>query len=61
VLSGVGKLLHLIMWSRPEVYNAAKDLSSFMTAGGNHSSHESNGLHNGLLSHFRYNGVAVVS
>ena len=30
---GVGKLLHLMKWSRPEILNAVHDLSRFMTAG----------------------------
>jgi len=31
--SGVGKLLHLMRWSRPEIYNAVRELSRFMTIG----------------------------
>jgi len=31
--SGVGKLLHLMKWSRPEVMNSVRELSRFMTAG----------------------------
>ena len=30
--SGVGKLLHMMRWSRPEVYNAVRDLSRHMKA-----------------------------
>ena len=30
---GVGKLLHLMKWSRPEAMNAIRDLSRFMTTG----------------------------
>ena len=30
---GVGKMLHLMKWSRPEIMNAVRDLSRFMTAG----------------------------
>ena len=30
---GVGKLLHLMKWSRPEVLNSVRDLSRFMTNG----------------------------
>ena len=29
--SGVGKLLHLVKWSRPEIKNVIRDLSRFMT------------------------------
>jgi hypothetical protein len=29
--SGVGKLLHLMKWSRPEVMNSVRELSRFMT------------------------------
>ena len=29
--SGVGKLLYLMRWSRPEIYNAVRELSRFMT------------------------------
>jgi len=31
--SGVGKLLHIMRWSRPEIYNAVRELSRFMTIG----------------------------
>jgi len=31
--SGVGKLLHMMRWSRPEIYNAVQELSRFMTVG----------------------------
>ena len=31
--SGVGKLLHMMGWSRLEIYNAVRDLSRYMTAG----------------------------
>ena len=31
--SGVGKLLHMMRWSRPEIYNAVQELSRFMTIG----------------------------
>jgi hypothetical protein len=31
--SGVGKLLHMMQWSRPEIYNAVRELSIFMTVG----------------------------
>jgi hypothetical protein len=31
--SGVGKLLHMMLWSRPEIYNAVRELSRFMTTG----------------------------
>jgi hypothetical protein len=31
--SGVGKLLHMMRWSRPEIHNAVQELSRFMTAG----------------------------
>jgi len=31
--SGVGKLLHMMCWSIPEIYNAIKDLSRYMTTG----------------------------
>jgi hypothetical protein len=31
--SGVGKLLHMMRWSRPEIYNAVQELSRFMTTG----------------------------
>jgi hypothetical protein len=31
--SGVGKLLHMMRWSRPEIYNAVRELSRFMTIG----------------------------
>ena len=30
---GVGKMLHLMKWSRPEVMNSVRELSRFMTAG----------------------------
>ena len=30
--SGVGKLLHMMRWSRPDVYNAVRDLSRHMKA-----------------------------
>jgi hypothetical protein len=30
---GVGKLLHTMRWSRPELYNATRQLSRFMTLG----------------------------
>jgi len=30
---GVGKLLHLMKWSRPEIMNSVRDLSRFMTTG----------------------------
>jgi hypothetical protein len=29
--SGVGKLLHMMRWSRPEILNAARDLSKYMS------------------------------
>jgi hypothetical protein len=29
----VGKLLHMMRWSRPEIYNAVRELSRFMTVG----------------------------
>jgi Reverse transcriptase (RNA-dependent DNA polymerase) len=29
--SGVGKLLHLVKWSRPEILNSVRELSRFMT------------------------------
>jgi hypothetical protein len=31
--SGVGKLLHVMRWSRPDIYNAVLELSRFMTNG----------------------------
>jgi len=31
--SGVEKLLHLMQWSRPEIYNSVMELSRFMTTG----------------------------
>jgi hypothetical protein len=31
--SGVGKLLHMMRWSRPEIYNALRELLIFMTVG----------------------------
>jgi hypothetical protein len=31
--SGVGKLLHMMRWSRPEIYNTVRELSRFMTTG----------------------------
>ena len=31
--TGVGKLLHMMRWSRPEIYNAVRELSRFMTNG----------------------------
>jgi len=31
--SGVGKLLHMMWWSRPEIYNVVSDLSRYMTTG----------------------------
>ena len=31
--SGVGKLLHMMRWSRPEIYNAVRELTRFMTIG----------------------------
>jgi len=31
--SGVGKLLHMMHWSRPEIYNAVRDLSKYMMTG----------------------------
>ena len=31
--SGVGKLLHIMHWSRPEIYNAVRELSGFMMIG----------------------------
>jgi hypothetical protein len=31
--SGVGKLLHMMQWSCPEIYNAVPELSRFMTTG----------------------------
>jgi len=31
--SGVRKLLHTMHWSRPEIYNARRDLSSYMITG----------------------------
>jgi hypothetical protein len=31
--SGVGKLLHMMQWSRPEIYNAVRELLRFMTVG----------------------------
>jgi hypothetical protein len=31
--SGVGKLLHMMRWSRPEIYNSVGELSRFMTSG----------------------------
>jgi hypothetical protein len=30
--SGVGKLLHLVKWSRPDILNSVRELSRFMTA-----------------------------
>jgi hypothetical protein len=30
---GVGKLLHMMRWSRPEIYNSVRELSRFMTTG----------------------------
>jgi hypothetical protein len=30
---GVGKLLHTMRWSRPEIYNSVRELSRFMTSG----------------------------
>jgi hypothetical protein len=30
---GVGKLLHMMRWSRPEIYNSVRELSRFMTSG----------------------------
>jgi hypothetical protein len=30
---GVGKLLHMMRWSRPEIYNSVRELSRFTTAG----------------------------
>ena len=32
--SGVGKLLHLMRWSRPEILNAVRELSRFMSGAG---------------------------
>jgi hypothetical protein len=29
--SGVGKLLHMMMWSRPEILNAVRELSRYMS------------------------------
>jgi hypothetical protein len=29
----VGKLLHMMRWSRPEIYNSVRELSRFMTTG----------------------------
>ena len=34
--SGVGKLLHMMGWSRLEIYNAVRDLSRSITAGTTH-------------------------
>jgi hypothetical protein len=31
--SGVGKLLHMMRWSPPEIYSAVRELSRFMTVG----------------------------
>jgi hypothetical protein len=31
--SGVGKLLHMMRWSRPEIYNAVRELLRFVTTG----------------------------
>ena len=31
--SGVRKLLHMMHWSRPEMYNAMRDLSCYMITG----------------------------
>ena len=31
--SGVGELLHMMRWSRPEIYNAVRELLQFMTIG----------------------------
>ena len=30
---GVGKLIHLMKWSRPEIFNSARDLTRFMSGG----------------------------
>jgi hypothetical protein len=30
---GVGKLLHMMRWSRPEIYNSVRELSRFVTTG----------------------------
>jgi len=32
----VGELLHMMRWSRPEIYNAVRDLSRYMTTGTTH-------------------------
>jgi hypothetical protein len=32
-ISGVGKLLHMMRWSRPNIYNSVRELSRFMTTG----------------------------
>ena len=32
-ISGVGNLLHMMRWSRLEIYNAIRELSQFMTIG----------------------------
>ena len=34
--SGVGKLLHLMKWSRPDILNSVRDLSKFMKQGTQH-------------------------
>jgi len=31
--SGTGKMLHMMRWSRPEIYNSVRELSRFMTNG----------------------------
>jgi hypothetical protein len=30
---GVGKLIHMMWWSRPDIYNSTRELSRFMTSG----------------------------
>ncbi len=32
--SGVGKLMHMMQYSRPEIYNSVRDLASHMTKAG---------------------------
>jgi hypothetical protein len=45
----VGKLLHMIRWSRPEIYNVIRYLSRLITIGSLRCAYEGDETSNGLL------------
>merc|ERR1712115_336916 len=53
--SGVGKLLHMMRWTRPEIYNRVRELSRFMS--GATEQHQGNEESDEVLRHIQEAGT----